>query len=182
MSKEFKNLEIDAIRRDFLKVRDMVIMEVQGITAQANTGLRSTLRKKNIRLKVVKNAYARKVFLEEGLQIPHDSPIWSGPTMVAWGANSIAELSREIDRELKNPKTRALYKDKVKIKSALADGLPVTFENALKMPTREEAIANIAGLVLAPGGRLASLLLAPGGILAGQVKSISENAPEGVAS
>ena len=32
--------------------------------------------------------------------------------MLAWGGGSIAELSKEIDAELKNPKNAGLYKTK----------------------------------------------------------------------
>lgn len=180
MSKLVKNMEIQALRKDFEGLKDMLIVEVNGVDSLANSGLRTNLRKKKIRLKLVKNSFAKKIFSENGISFPNQS-IWSGPTAIAWGAASIAELSREFQAELKNPKTSAGYKDKVKVKSAVADGSPVSFELALKMPTREEAISNILGLILSPAGRLAAQLTAPGGVLAGQIKTISEKT-EGAAS
>lgn len=180
MSKLVKNMEIAALRKDFEGLKDMLIVEVNGVDSQANSGLRTNLRKKKIRLKLVKNSFAKKIFSENGISFSNQS-IWSGPTAIAWGANSIAELSREFQAELKNPKTSAGYKDKVKVKSAVADGSPVSFELALRMPTREEAISNIVGLILSPAGRLAAQLTAPGGVIAGQIKTISEKT-EGEAS
>jgi len=180
MSKLVKNMEIQALRKDFEGLRDMLVVEVNGVDSLANSGLRTNLRKKKIRLKLVKNSFAKKIFSENGISFPNQS-IWSGPTAIAWGAASIAELSREFQAELKNPKTSAGYKDKVKVKSAVADGSLVSFELALKMPTREEAISNIVGLILSPAGRLAAQLTAPGGVLAGQIKTISEKT-EGAAS
>lgn len=180
MSKLVKNMEIQALRKDFDGLKDMLIVEVNGVDSLANSGLRTNLRKKKIRLKLVKNSFAKKIFSENGISFPNQS-IWSGPTAIAWGAASIAELSREFQAELKNPKTSAGYKDKVKVKSAVADGSLVSFELALKMPTREEAISNIVGLILSPAGRLAAQLTAPGGVLAGQIKTISEKT-EGAAS
>ncbi len=174
MSKLIKGMEIEALRVDFKNVKDMVFLDIQAITAQNNTGLRAVLRKKNIRLKVVKNTLARMVLSEQGIVVPKSAGYFDGPTVVAWGANSIAELSRELEVELKNPKSAAKYKDKVKIKGAIADSQPVTFEVALKMPTREEAIGKIVGLVLAPSAILASQIISAGSTIAGQIKTISE--------
>lgn len=181
MSKQVKNMEIEALRKDFNNVKDLVVLEVSGVDSLANSNLRTTLRKKNIRLKVVKNTFARKIFAENGIQFTN-SDIWSGPTAIAWGANSVAELSREVDTELKNPKNSKGYKDKVKVKGAVADGSPVAFDLALKMPTRLEAISNIVGLILSPAGRLAAQITAPGGVIAGQIKSVSEKTEEVVAN
>ena len=38
MSKLIKGMEIEALRKDFKNVKDMVFLEVQGITAQNNIG------------------------------------------------------------------------------------------------------------------------------------------------
>lgn len=177
MSKIIKSMEIEALRKDLKNVKDFVFLEVQGITAQNNTSLRATLRKKKIRLKVVKNTLIRKVLNEEGINISKDSAYLHGPTVMAWGGNSIAQLCRDIEAELKNPKTSAGYVKTVKIKGAVADSLPVPFDVAIKMPTREEAIGNILGLILAPGARLASQITSVGGIIASQIKTVSEKAP-----
>jgi large subunit ribosomal protein L10 len=177
MSKLIKGMEIEALRKDFNNVKNFVFLEVQGITAQNNTGLRATLRKKKIRFKVVKNTLARMVLSEQGISIARDSAYFHGPTVLVWGTNSIAELCRELEAELKNPKTAAGYKTTIKIKGAVADSLLVPFDVAIKMPTREEAIGTIAGMILAPGARLASQITSVGGIIASQIKTISERIP-----
>lgn len=177
MSKLIKGMEIEALRKDFKNVKDMVFLEVQGITAQNNTALRATLRKKKIHFKVVKNTLARMVLSEQGINLVKGSNYFHGPTVLVWGANSIAELCRTLEAELKNPKTSAGYKATVKIKGAIADSLPVTFDVAIKMPTREEAIGTIAGMILAPGARLVSQITSVGGIIASQIKTICERIP-----
>src|SRR5207253_1728207 len=78
-----------------------------------DNGLRQTLRKKNIHLQVVKNSLTRRVFDEMGLRVNKDSPYWAGPTLMAWGAGSIAELSQALDAELNKGKGAAQFKDKV---------------------------------------------------------------------
>jgi large subunit ribosomal protein L10 len=177
MSKVIKQMEMTALRDTFQNVRDLVVLSVKGLNCQADHALRATLRKKNIRLKVIKNSLTRKVFGELGLHVSDESPYWDGPTTLAWGAGSIAELSRALESELKNPKTGPQYKDKVTVKGAIADGAAVPFELALKMPTRLEAIGNVIGMALAPASRLVSQLKGPAGRVASQIKEIGEKKP-----
>ncbi len=110
MSKVIKQMEMDALKKTFQDVRDMVILSVQGLNCQADHGLRSAMRKKHIRLQVVKNSLTRRVFNELGLKLGDDSPIWIGPTMLAWGTDSLGELSRAIEGELRNPKLAPVYR------------------------------------------------------------------------
>jgi ribosomal protein L10 len=172
MSKVIKKMEMDALKDNFKGVRDVVFLSVKGLGSIGESGLRATLRKKKIRLQQVKNTLTRKVFGEMGFTVPHDSPYWSGPTVVAWGGASIAELSRNLEAELlKNKATAALYKDKVTIKGAIADGQAVPFDLALKMPTREEAIGQILSMILGPGSAIAGCLIGPAGQVASQIES-----------
>src|SRR5438128_1188437 len=112
MSKVIKQMEMDTLRNAFRGVRDLVVLSFRGLNAQADHGFRAALRKRNVHVKVVKNSLTRRVFGELGLPADGDSPVWAGPTAVAWGPASVAELSRAIDDELRNPKTAARYKDK----------------------------------------------------------------------
>jgi large subunit ribosomal protein L10 len=174
MSKVIKQLEMDALRTTFREVRDLAVLSVSKLDSQGEYTFRAALRKKQIRLQVVKNSLMRKVLHDLNFHVADDSPFWAGPTMLAWGTSSISELTREIDSELKDTKKGPLYKDRVAKKGAIADGQPVTWEAAIKMPTRTEAIARVITLALSPGRRLASQILGPGSTLAGQVKSLEE--------
>ena len=97
-----------------------------------------TFAQENIRLQVIKNSLARRVFGEMGIKA--SDPVWAGPTTVAWGATSLSELSRELDTAFKK-------NDKVKFKGAVAEGQEVTFEQALKMPTKAEAIGRVRATI-----------------------------------
>ncbi len=179
MSKVIKQMEMDALKRDFQGVRDVVVLSTKGLTCLGDSTFRANLRKKNIRVKVVKNSLTRKVFGEIGLNVGDESPYWTGPTTMVWGAGSVAELSQAVDGELKTPKIAALYKDKVKVKGAIADGQEVSFETALKMPTRAQAIARVLMLALAPASRIAGQIIGPAAAVASQIKTLSEKRPEG---
>ncbi len=180
MSKVIKQMQMEHIRKSFDGVRDLVVVSIKGLTCHADHALRSNLRKKKIRMQVMKNSLARRVFTEAGLNIPDDSPYWSGPTAFVWGDKnlSIAEVSKALDGELKAPKTAAQYKDKLVVKGAVADGSPVTYAEALKMPTRLEAIGSILGAILGPGSAIAGCLTGPASQVASQIQKISEKTEE----
>jgi large subunit ribosomal protein L10 len=177
MSKVIKQMQMEAIRTSFAGVRDLVVVSIKGLDCHLDHALRANLRKKNVRIQVMKNSLARRVFNEAGLSIPDDSPYWTGPTAFVWGANSIAEVSKALDAELKAPKTGAKYKDKVVVKGAVADGQVVTYDQALKMPTRLEAIGSILAAILGPGSAIAGCLTGPASQIASQIVKISEKEP-----
>src|SRR5579884_3290405 len=96
MSKQIKQMEMDALKETFGDVRELVLLSVSGLTSTADNQLRANLRKKNIRVQMVKNSLARRVFGDLGISIPQDSPYWVGTTWMAWGPDSVAELSQEL--------------------------------------------------------------------------------------
>lgn len=165
MSKVIKQMEMTSLKSTFKEVRDMVLLSVGGLNSVIDNQLRLGLRKKGIRLQVVKNSLARRVFSELGLNIAQG---WEGPTTVAWGGSSVAELSKELSVLLKK------YEKNFKVKSAVADGQEVTFDLALKMPTRAEAIGRTIHLALSPALCLASQILGPAAQVAGQIKSLKD--------
>jgi ribosomal protein L10 len=95
-------------------------------------------------------------------------PIWESSTTVAWGANSVAELSKEIEGVVKK------HEKKMKVKAAVADGHEVPFEVALKMPTRAEAQGRVLMLALAPARRIAGQIVGPASQVCGQIKGIKD--------
>ncbi|HYV35226.1 MAG TPA: 50S ribosomal protein L10 [Gemmataceae bacterium] len=172
MSKKIKQMQMDDLAKTFHGVKDLVLLSVSGVDSQTENKVRLDLRKKNIRLHGVKNSLARRVFGQMGIKI---EGVWEGPTTLAWGANSIAELSRSVEQAfLKNDK----LKDKVKVKTAVAEGELVPFAKALTMPTRQEAIGNVLAAILGPAASLASQLTGPASQLASQLKTISEKPAE----
>src|SRR5689334_7251354 len=112
MSKQIKQLEMDALRQAFNDVQDMVVLSSDKLDCHGDHQFRSALRKKSIRLQMVKNSLARRVFGDLGVKADH---YWVGSTIVAWGAGSLAELSRELETLLKK------YDKVVKVKGAFSE-------------------------------------------------------------
>ena len=166
MSKVIKQMQMDALKKDFNGVRDMVVLNIVGLDAIAENHIRLGLRKKGIRLQQVKNSLARRVFTDMGLAI---QSAWEGCTTVAWGAGSVAELSKEIETIVKK------HDKKMKVKTAVADGQEVAFAAALKMPTRNEAIGRVVMLALSPARRVAGQIVGPASQVCGQIKGIKDS-------
>jgi len=177
MSKQVKQMQMDVLSKAFDGVKDMLFLNVSKVDGVAENKARLGLRKKNITLMMVKNSLLRRVFKEQGVNASDE--VWVGPTVVAWGGESVKDLSKEVEATLlKDVK----FKDKVKVKSAMAEGQPVTFAKALTMPTRKEAIAEIVGMILGPGSAIAGCLTGPAAQVASQIQTIAEKKPEGEAA
>jgi large subunit ribosomal protein L10 len=174
MSKQVKKMQMDVLAKTFKDVKDMVFLSASGIDAITDNKIRLGLRKKNISLLVVKNSLIRRVFTDLGVSPGEDA--WAGPTLVAWGAESVKDLSREVETALLKD---AKLKDKVKVKTALAEGLPVPFARALTMPTRKEAIGEIVGMMIGSAASIAGCLTAAAAQVASQIQTIAEKKPEG---
>src|SRR5580658_1916653 len=100
MSKIIKQMELDALTNTFAGVRDMVLLSSDKVGSLLEYTTRKALREKKVRLQMVKNTLARKVFEKNGVKV--DDKIWTGTTLVAWGADSVKDLSKAVDALLKD--------------------------------------------------------------------------------
>jgi large subunit ribosomal protein L10 len=171
MSKSIKQMQMDALKKTFAEVRDMVFLSYSGIPATAENQMRLALRKKKIRLHMVKNSLAGRVLKDLGFAGDF-SAVLQGPTILAWGSSSIADLSKELDTWIKKNK-------QITPKAAMADGAMVSFDQAKKFPTRVESLSRIAGMVIGPASRILGQLRGPASTVAGQVKQLADRKPEG---
>jgi ribosomal protein L10 len=170
MSRLIKQYELDTLRSTLKNTNDCVFLTAAGISAQAEYQLRTTLRKSKITLRLVKNSYGRKIFEERGIQV---DGVWSGPTLIAWGSESLKQLSNTIAKTIEDMvKKEPKLKDKITPKSALADKVQCTFEQAKKMPTRQDAIADVLKSIISPAMNLAGCLVGPAGQVASQIEQI----------
>jgi large subunit ribosomal protein L10 len=170
MSKKIKELELNTLRDTFKGVRDMVLLEPLKLDSATEYEFRKKLREKKIRVKLVKNTLVKKVFTENGVAVETGS----GPTLLAWGGDSVKELALAVSGLIKELKKDPKAPDKFKVKTAVSEGAPVSMELAEKIPTRKEAIGSLVAAILAPGSALAGALVGPANNLAGILKAIEE--------
>jgi large subunit ribosomal protein L10 len=173
MSKKVKEMELSSLQTTFKGIRDMVILEPVKLDSATDFEMRRKLREKKIQVKMVKNSLVKKVFTENGVQVDAGS----GPTMLVWGTESLKELSTAVKGVIKDLKKDPKAPDKLKIKTAVSEGQPLTIEQAEKVPTRKEAIGSLLAAILGPGSAVAGCLVGPANQLAGILKAIEEKAP-----
>ena len=175
MSKYVKELMMDQLKTELDGDRSVLILDLKGLDAITEYQFRRDLRKKSIKMRVLRNTLARRVF--EDMGIGGLSRFLEGPSVAVWGGGGVAELAKEISSQVKKLK-------KPEIKGGSVDGTvigPEQLEDITKLPSREALIGRVVSLALAPVSRIVSLANAPASGLLGQLKTLSEGAPDGEA-
>jgi large subunit ribosomal protein L10 len=169
MSKYVKDLQMQALRKMFDGVEDVVVADVIGLDSKQSYDLRVALRKKNIKVQVVQNSLARKVFLDMGL--PDMGDILVGSSAVFWGGDGIIELAREIADFAKKL-------EKLELKGLAMSGQAFKgkeqVEQVSRLPSRQELLGQIVGVIMGPVSSVINLATGPGSLVASQIKSIAE--------
>jgi large subunit ribosomal protein L10 len=170
MSKYVKELMMDQLKSDLDGSRSVLIVDLKGLDAIAEHQLRRDLRKKSIKIRALKNTLARRVFSEMGMD--GLSQFLAGPSVAVWGGAGVAELAKEMSRQVKTLK-------KPEIKGGAVDGVvigPAQVEDITKLPSREALIARVVSLALSPAQRVVALANAPAANLQALLKTLSEGA------
>jgi large subunit ribosomal protein L10 len=168
MSKYVKELMMDQLRTDLGDNRSLLILDLKDLDAQGEYQLRRDLRKKSIHLRVLKNTLARRVFADLGMD--GLSQFLVGASAAAWGGEGIAELAKEISKQVKALK-------KPEIKGGAVDGVvvgPGQVEDITKLPSREVLIGQVLTLLLSPAREALALVTSPASTLIGQLEAFIE--------
>ena len=171
MSKLVKGLIEKELSNRLKDIDGVAVINPRGIDANKNHGIRRRLREKGLRLLVVKNTLARRAV--GGSKLEGFDKLLDGPSAVVYGKASIAVIARTLLDEKKND-------EKLELRGVFFDGEVYVgdkgVESASKLPTREEAIANVVAAILGPGRKLASTIKGPGGTLGAVLKTIEDKA------
>jgi large subunit ribosomal protein L10 len=155
-------------------VEDAVVVSIRGIPANENNELRSGLAEKDISVTVVRNSLARKAF--EGSKLGNLSPVFEGPSALAYGGETVIDVARELVKWAKQL-------EELELKGAVLDGELYAGEEGVKrlskFPTREEALADAVTLILSPGRNLAGAAVGPGRKLLAVVDAIRTKLEDG---
>jgi large subunit ribosomal protein L10 len=176
MSKPVKNMIIEDYKDRFGDTQDALVIGLRGIESNDTNEIRTGLAEKSIKVTVVRNKLFGQAFAGTGLESLKG--VLSGANAVAYGAESVVEVAREIVALLKK------YPD-IELKGAVLDG--ELFEGAAgverlsKFPTRDEAIAKDVSIILGPGRKLLGAVKGPGSGIAGILKAIEAKLEKGEA-
>jgi large subunit ribosomal protein L10 len=173
MSKLVKDLITKELTTRLKELEGVAVINPRGIDANKNHGIRRRLREKGLRMTVVKNTLARRAV--EGGKLQGFDKLLDGPSAVIYGKASAAEIARQLMAEKK-------LDEKLELRGVFFDGEAYVGEKGVeqvsKLPTREEAIANVLSAILGPGRKLAAALKGPGGTLGAVLKTIENNAKD----
>jgi large subunit ribosomal protein L10 len=159
---------MDQLRSDLNGSRSLLVVDLKDLDAVAEHGLRRDLRKKSIRLRVLKNSLARRVFTDMGME--GLSKYLTGPSAIAWGGEGVTELAKELSAQVKALK-------KPEIKGGAVEGVvvgPEQVEDITKLPSREVLIAQVISLLLGPARQTLALLSSPPSTLVGQLEALAK--------
>lgn len=170
MSKYVKELMMDQFRSDLDGDKSVLILDLKGLDAISEYQLRKDLRSKKIKMRVLRNSLAGRVFEEMG--IGGLGQYLAGPSVAVWGGDGVAELAKEISSQVKKLK-------KPQIKGGSVDGTvigPEQVEDITKLPSREALIGRVVTLALSPAARVVTLANSPASGILGQLKTLAEPA------
>jgi large subunit ribosomal protein L10 len=145
MSKPVKEMMIRDFQERLGDTEDALVISLRGISANDNNAIRKGLAKKEIRVTVVRNKLFGQAFADTNLS--GLSEILKGSNAIAYGAESVVEVAREVVALVKE------FPD-IELKGAILDGMLFSGDAGVKelskYPTRDEAIAQDVALILSP--------------------------------
>jgi large subunit ribosomal protein L10 len=168
MNKQEKTAVVENLAERLGRATIALVSESRGMTVAETTEVRRKLRAVRAELKVAKNTLIRRAVkdtrfasLEEKL---------GGPVGLVIGADDPVAVAKTVAgfRELG---------DKFKLRGGVLDGAMLTAEEVQALailPPREVVIAQLLGLLQAPGSRLVRLLNEPGSALARLIDAIGK--------
>jgi large subunit ribosomal protein L10 len=173
MSKKVKSLMEKELSGKMSELDGVAVISPMGMGGTKTNILRRKLREKGARMTVVKNTLARRA--SEKTKLKGFDKLLDGPSAVIYGKSSISSIARFLIDEKKAD-------DLLELRGIFFDGEIYPgqkgVEQVSKLPTREEAVANIVAALLGPGRKLAGALKGPGGKLGAILKTIEEKAKE----
>jgi large subunit ribosomal protein L10 len=174
MSKYVKNLVTEDIRGRLQNVNDALLVDMIGLTANANYKLRKHLRSKDIHILVVKNTMAARAIA--GTPLAGMLEGVDGTAAICWGAEDIVSLAKEVSRI-----TAGTDYPGFEARGGIMDGerlSPDQVGQVAKWPSRAEQLSLLVGQILSPGANLVSQLTSVGGALASQIADKAKGAEE----
>ena len=157
--------EVTEVAKTALSV---VAAEYRGLTVSQMTDLRSKARAQGVFMRVVKNTLARKALA--GTAFEPVGPKLKGPLVLAFSKDDPGAAARVI---------KAFAKDNEKLVATLVslggEVLPgKDLEKVATLPTKDQARAQLLGLLMSPAQQLAAVIAAPATDLARVIAAFAE--------
>lgn len=152
---EDKQALVAEVRAVAAKAHSAVVAEYRGLTVEQMTKLRAEARSKGVYMRVVKNTLARKAI--EGTDFECMQDLLTGPLILAFSQEDPGAAARVI-------KDFAKTNEKLVVRMAAVSGQVLAaseIDRLANLPTREQAIAMLMGVMRAPIEKFVRTLAAP---------------------
>ena len=148
--------------------QSVVAAEYRGLTVGQMTELRSKARKSGVYMRVVKNTLARKALA--GTSVESVGPKLKGPLVLAFSKDDPGAAARVVKDFAK-----ANEKLKATLVSLGGQVLPAgELEKVASLPTREQALSMLLGVMKAPIQKFVGTLAAPGSKLVRTIAAVRD--------
>jgi len=153
---------------DYGKLTNMVVLTNIGVNSEQNAEIRSTLREKKSKLRVVRNRLTMKAFNDLGLK--EAQKLFLGPTCIVDAEDPVTAAKVAVELVEKFNKSLKLAGGVLEGKLLNADEV----KSLAKSKSKPELLGDVVGLTRGPGSRVAAQLKGPGGRIAGAIKALVE--------
>jgi large subunit ribosomal protein L10 len=154
-------LVVGELTKELAEAQGMLFISFGGLTVKESEALRGKLASKGVRIRMVRNALARRVLAERGFEVADG--VLSGNTAIAWGNSEAAVHAAKFATE---PEVKKI--GKVKIRAGVLDGALLTEKDAAALagiPDRKTLQAKLLACLSGPArGLVATLNGLPGGL------------------
>lgn len=179
MAKELKQLMIRQLEAGVGALDSCVVVDYKGLDSEKTQDLRTSLRKRGVRMRVVHNRLARRAFAGKGAPETFQG-LLRGPTAVLYGEDGALSASKSI------VEWRKKNADLLKIKGGLLGGQMLGVSDVEKLaaiPDRETLLGGVVARMLGPIAVLANAASSLLAHLAGSAKArhadLSKDVPAG---
>ena len=148
--------------------QSVVAAEYRGLTVSQMTELRARARRQGVYMRVVKNTLARKALA--GTTFESVGPKLKGPLVLAFSKDDPGAAARVVKDFAKG--NEKLVATLVSLGGQLLPGAEL--ERVASLPTREQALSMLLGVLKAPIQKLAGTLAAPASQLARTLAAVRE--------
>lgn len=169
MERTQKEQVVEGLKQVFSEAGLVVVTQQSGLNVAEATDLRRKMRDAGARYKVTKNRLTRLAL--DGSPYAGLIDLFTGPTAIAYSADSVAAARVTVDFSKKNGKL-----------IVIGGGMPgepldeAAIRHLASLPSLDELRAGIVGIISTPATRLVGLFQAPAGQLA-RLAAAYEGAP-----
>lgn len=158
----------DKAQKEYASLTNMVVLSNLKIDSEQNLEIRTELRAKKLRLKMVRSRLTMKAFQELGLK--DAQKLFLGPTLIVDAEDPVTCAKVSVELVTK-------YKDAIKLVGGVLEGKLLNadeIKSLAKSKTKPELIGDVVGAAKGPGARVAGALKGPGSKIAGAIKALVE--------